>query len=251
MRRIESTLKDDTLFSESVLLKYHATVPLLLLKHVLMTSYTLSFADLHPRIKQVLTDQSFVVSSFTSSLAERLEKQLAHPRPPPTSPQRAPCGCAIGHGDHGSLDFPDDSYEDEPDEESFDDDDEDDDDEDDADYDDEDDDDDDDEDDEDGSPGDDEDDEDDDETYNDGIDDGIDDGVIDGYSNHYQDSEVSIALEEERRKFAAILKRRDEGKRRLEEEFRRKSLLNIQKRNLEAGNANYVMMLSCSMHIFT
>ncbi|KAF9572051.1 hypothetical protein EC968_010382 [Mortierella alpina] len=199
--------------------------------------------DLHPRIKQVLTDQSFVVSSFTSSLAERLEKQLAHPRPTPASPQRAPCGCPIGHGDHDSLDFPDDSYEDEPDEESFDDDDEDDDDEDDADYDDEDDEDDDDDDDnDDDSPGDD-DDEDYDETYDDGIDDGIDDGVIDGYSNHYQDSEVSIALEEERRKFAAILKRRDEGKRRLEEEFRRKSLLNIQKRNLEAERIQLLQRL--------
>ncbi|KAF9962554.1 hypothetical protein BGZ70_008025 [Mortierella alpina] len=200
--------------------------------------------DLHPRIKQVLTDQSFVVSSFTSSLAERLEKQLAHPRPPPASPQRAPCGCAIGHGDHDSLDFPDDSYEDEPDEESYDDDDEDDEDEDDADYDDEDDEDDEDDDnDEDDSPGDDEDDSEYDETYDDGIDGGIDDGAIDGYSNHYQDSEVSIALEEERRKFAAILKRRDEGKRRLEEEFRRKSLLNIQKRNLEAERIQLLQRL--------
>ncbi|KAF9987495.1 hypothetical protein BGZ75_000538 [Mortierella antarctica] len=210
----------------------------------LYTSLLRDNQDLHPKIKQVLTDQSFVVSSFTSSLAERLEKQLAHPRPPPASPQRAPCGCAIGHGDHGSLDFPDDSYEDEPDEESFDDEDEDDDDEDDADYDDEDDeDDDDDDDDDDDSPGDDEDEDEYDETYDDGIDDGIDDGVIDGYSNHYQDSEVSIALEEERRKFAAILKRRDEGKRRLEEEFRRKSLLNIQKRNLEAERIQLLQRL--------
>ncbi|KAG0212359.1 hypothetical protein BGX28_006503 [Mortierella sp. GBA30] len=198
--------------------------------------------DMHPKIKQVLTDQSLVVSSFTSSLAERLEKQLTHPRSQtsqqhPQQHQRAPCGCAIGHGDHGPLDFPDDSYEDEPDEESFDDEDDDDEDEDDDDYD-EDDEDDDDEDDEDDSP---DDDEDYDEEEYDDLDD---DGVIDGYSNHYaNDSEVSIALEEERRKFVAILKRRDEGKRRLEEEFRRKNLLNIQKRKLEAERIQLLQRL--------
>ncbi|KAG0261813.1 hypothetical protein BG011_000644 [Mortierella polycephala] len=177
-----------------------------------------------PRSKQASKDQS-----FRSSLKERLDRQSGQSRSSTSTLQRTPYGCGIDRGDQDPLDFPDDSYEDEPDDGNFDDEDdedEDDEDEDDEDYDDEDEDDED-EDDEDDEDGLDEDDDYDEEyEYED-----EEHGVVDGYSNHYakEDIEMSMSMAEEQRRFAAI---REDG-RRMEEQFRNKMLTDLQKRKQE------------------
>ncbi|KAG0319388.1 hypothetical protein BGZ99_005120 [Dissophora globulifera] len=189
--------------------------------------------------QEVLTDQSFVVSSFTTSLAEKLEQQLGHSRRQ-LARQREPCGCGIDHDDQNLLDFPDDSYEDEPDEEGYED-------EDDDDDDDDDDEDDEDEDDGDYDDGDDEDDEDD-EYEDDSLDEDNDDDDNDEefeddteqdviYRAHYKSgkfvgTKLVGVLEHEKRMFAAMLKVRD-NKKRWEEEVRKEKLQSAQKRKQE------------------
>ncbi|KAI7816892.1 hypothetical protein BC939DRAFT_22264 [Gamsiella multidivaricata] len=162
--------------------------------------------SIDPKIREILSDKSFVVSSFTTNLAEKLEQQLGHSLQ--LSQQREPCGCGIDHNDHISLDFPDDSYEDEPDEEDYDDEDEDDEDEDDEDEDDE-----------------------DDEDYDDDEYDGTYDDYE--YSRRYAaDGVAAIALEEEKRQFAAILKLRSD-KNPIDEDAWRRNLYDAQKRKQE------------------
>ncbi|KAG0285788.1 hypothetical protein BGZ98_005325, partial [Dissophora globulifera] len=197
----------------------------------LMELYTRLLRDNQdPKIREVLTDQSFVVSSFTTSLAEKLEQQLGHSRQQ-LARQREPCGCGIDHDDQNLLDFPDDSYEDEPDEEGYED-------EDDDDDDDDDDEDDEDEDDGDYDDGDDEDDEDD-EYEDDSLDEDNDDDDNDEefeddteqdviYRAHYKSgkfvgTKLVGVLEHEKRMFAAMLKVRD-NKKRWEEEVRKEKL---------------------------
>ncbi|KAF9437116.1 hypothetical protein BGZ76_001946 [Entomortierella beljakovae] len=68
-----------------------------------------------PKIREVLSDQSFAVSSFATSLAEKLEQQLGSGRQQQLPNQKLQCSsCGKHHGDQDPLEFPHDSYEDEP-----------------------------------------------------------------------------------------------------------------------------------------
>ncbi|CAO3571822.1 unnamed protein product [Mortierella alpina] len=149
--------------------------------------------DLNPKMREVLTDRSF--ASSTLSLHDQLDQQFRQHHQAVGSQQQEPCGCG---GDH-SLDFPEDSYEDEPDEEDDDEEDEDDDGE---------------EDDEDGE------DSMDDEEY----DDDDEQDVVDGYAHHYEENNVKMmAYEEEKLKLETVRRVREE-ERRLKEEFRKKKI---------------------------
>ncbi|KAI1300546.1 hypothetical protein EDD11_006091 [Mortierella claussenii] len=183
----------------------------------------------YPNIREVMLDQSFVVSSFATSLAEKLEQQLGHSRPQQLGRPREQCGCGVVHGSQSPLNFPEDSYEDEPDEGSFDGEDDDYEDEDDLDedYDDED------EDDEDNDDNDDEESFDEDDAYDDEYDDGIEHDLIDGYSHHYAaDRLAAFAMEEEKRVFNAIFQAQ-KVKRPLPETFLKQQILDAQKRKQE------------------
>ncbi|KAF9190197.1 hypothetical protein BGZ51_008827 [Haplosporangium sp. Z 767] len=186
-----------------------------------------------PRSKQASKDQS-----FRSSLKERLDRQSGQSRSSTSTLQCASYGCGIDHEDQDPLDFPDDSYEDEPNDENFDDEDdedEDDEDEDDEDYDDED------EDDEDEDDEDDDDSLDEDDDYDEEYEYEEEHGVVDGYSNHYAKEaiEMSMSMEEEQRRFAAI---REDG-RRMEEQFRNKMLTDLQKRKQEEARIQLLQRL--------
>ncbi|KAF9356978.1 hypothetical protein BGX34_009649 [Mortierella sp. NVP85] len=98
----------------------------------LYTRLLLEEESIDPKAKEILSDKSFVVSSFTANIAEKLEQQLSY-----AGYTRQPCGC-IEHRSQSPLEFPEDSYEDEPEDEDYDDEDLDDEDEDDEDLDDED-----------------------------------------------------------------------------------------------------------------
>ncbi|KAF9173924.1 Palmitoyltransferase zdhhc13 [Mortierella sp. AD010] len=194
----------------------------------LMELYTKLLRDSQdPKIREVMSDQSSVVSNFATSLAEKLEQQLGSSRQQQLPRQKMPCGCGVDHGDQDQLDFPDDSYEDEPDEEGFDSEEEDDDgdedddeDEDDEDYDDEDDEDDD-------------DDDDDDDDYDEVYDEDLDHDIFDGYSHHYASNSIeALALEEEKRMFASISQLRND-KNLLEEGLRKKQQYDAQKKKQE------------------
>ncbi|KAF9570427.1 hypothetical protein EC968_001826 [Mortierella alpina] len=149
--------------------------------------------NLNPKMREVLTDRSF--ASSTLSLHDQLDQQFRQHHQAVGSQQPEPCGCG---GDHSALDFPEDSYEDEPDEE------------------------DDDEEDEDDGEEDDEDGEDsmDDEEY----DDDDEQDVVDGYAHHYEENNVKMmAYEEEKLKLETVRRVREE-ERRLKEEFRKKKI---------------------------
>ncbi|KAF9986974.1 hypothetical protein BGZ75_001211 [Mortierella antarctica] len=149
--------------------------------------------DLNPKMREVLTDRSF--ASSTLSLHDQLDQQFRQHHQAVGSQQQEPCGCG---GDHSALDFPEDSYEDEPDEEDEDDEEEDD------------------------GEEDDEDGEDsmDDEEY----DDDDEQDVVDGYAHHYEENNVKMmAYEEEKLKLETVRRVREE-ERRLKEEFRKKKI---------------------------
>ncbi|KAF9953024.1 hypothetical protein BGZ72_005746 [Mortierella alpina] len=151
------------------------------------------FLHLNPKMREVLTDRSF--ASSTLSLHDQLDQQFRQHHQAMGSQQQEPCGCG---GDHSALDFPEDSYEDEPDEEDEDE-----------------------EDDDDGEE-DDEDGEDsmDDEEY----DDDDEQDVVDGYAHHYEENNVKMmAYEEEKLKLETVRRVREE-ERRLKEEFRKKKI---------------------------
>ncbi|KAF9296157.1 hypothetical protein BGZ74_010458 [Mortierella antarctica] len=155
-----------------------------------------------PQMREVLTDQSFATSTLGLSHAEQLDHHFRQLHQASSSP----CACGADHGD-GSLDFPEDSYEDEPDDE-----DEEDDEDEDEDHD---------------HEGEEDDDSmDDDEDIDDEVYDDEDDeqDVVDGYAHHYEESNVKMmAYEEEKLKLEAVRRVRDE-ERRLKEEFRKKKI---------------------------
>ncbi|KAF9207219.1 hypothetical protein BGZ59_011282 [Podila verticillata] len=158
--------------------------------------------ELDPQMREVLTDQSFASSTLGLSHAEQLDH---HFRQLHQASSRSPCACGADHGD-GTLDFPEDSYEDEPDDEDEEED----------------------EDDEDEDHEGEEDDDsmDDDEDIDDEVYDDEDDeqDVVDGYAHHYEESNVKMmAYEEEKLKLEAVRRVREE-ERRLKEEFRKKKI---------------------------
>ncbi|KAF9325481.1 hypothetical protein BG006_011043 [Podila minutissima] len=163
---------------------------------------TLLRDNLDPQMREVLTDQSFATSTLGLSHAEQLDHHFRQLHQASSSP----CACGADHGD-GSLDFPEDSYEDEPDDE-----DEEDDEDEDEDHD---------------HEGEEDDDSmDDDEDIDDEVYDDEDDeqDVVDGYAHHYEESNVKMmAYEEEKLKLEAVRRVRDE-ERRLKEEFRKKKI---------------------------
>ncbi|KAG0015555.1 Tudor domain-containing protein 7 [Entomortierella chlamydospora] len=157
--------------------------------------------DLNPKIREVLTDQSFATSTLLHG--DQLDQHFRRHQQLSASQQRVPCRCGIDHGDE-TVGFPEDSYEDEPDDEDDDDDDEEDDD-------------------------DDEEDSMDDEDYED--DDEQD--VGDGYAHHYEENNVKMmAYEEEKLKLETVRRVREE-ERRLKEEFRKKKITDRMKQKQE------------------
>ncbi|KAG0084566.1 hypothetical protein BGZ92_009764 [Podila epicladia] len=170
---------------------------------------TLLRDNLDPQMREVLTDQSFATSTLGLSHAEQLDHHFRQLHQASSSP----CACGADHGD-GSLDFPEDSYEDEPDDE-----DEEDDEDEDEDHD---------------HEGEEDDDSmDDDEDIDDEVYDDEDDeqDVVDGYAHHYEESNVKMmAYEEEKLKLEAVRRVREE-ERRLKEEFQR--ILLLQRLRLE------------------
>lgn len=169
--------------------------------------------ELDPQMREVLTDQSFATSTLGLSHAEQLDHHFRQLHQVSSSP----CACGADHGD-GSLDFPEDSYEDEPDDE-----DEEDDEDEDEDHD---------------HEGEEDDDSmDDDEDIDDEVYDDEDDeqDVVDGYAHHYEESNVKMmAYEEEKLKLEAVRRVRDE-ERRLKEEFRKKKISERLKQKQEKG----------------
>lgn len=165
-----------------------------------------------------MSDKSFVVSSFTANLAEKLEQQLGY--------TRQPCGC-IDHRSPSPLEFPEDSYEDEPEDEDYDDGDLDDEDEDDEDLDDDDLEDDD----------FDDNDEDDEDNWEDQPDNTPVQNTPNGHVHHHhhhhhgKDTTVVSDSSNDKRQFAVMLKVRKA----LEEENRKTKLLLAQKEKLEKG----------------
>ncbi|KAF9436813.1 Tudor domain-containing protein 7 [Entomortierella beljakovae] len=156
--------------------------------------------DLNPKMREVLTDQTFAASTLFHG--DPLDQHF-HRHQHPVSRQRLPCGCGVDHGDDPSS-FPEDSYEDEP-------------------YDDEDEDDDD----------DDEDSMDDEEYEDDDDDDDDEHDVGDGYAHHYEESSVKMMVyEDEKLKLESVRRIREE-ERRLEEEFRKKKALERLKQKQE------------------
>ncbi|KAG0053526.1 Tudor domain-containing protein 7 [Gryganskiella cystojenkinii] len=166
--------------------------------------------DLNPKMREVLTDQSFAASSLGLSH----DFHLHHHHSPPRSCE----DCGADHGHEDRLDFPDDSYEDEPDEEE--------------------------------SEGEEEYGDDDTHDHNhdhdgshhlhhhhhhhdDYVEDSLDDedyedddeqDVVDGYSHHYEENNVKMmAYEEEKLKLETVRRVREE-ERRLKEEFRKKRM---------------------------
>ncbi|KAG0262391.1 Tudor domain-containing protein 7, partial [Linnemannia exigua] len=173
--------------------------------------------DLNPKMREVLTDQTFATATMTLH-GDQIDQHFRqhHQSAPPQ--QRAPCGCGVDHGDEDALDFPEDSYEDEPDEEE-DDDDEDDDDRDE------------DEDDEEDSMDDDE------------YEDDDEQDVVDGYSHHYDDVNLKrMAYEEEKLKLETVRRVREE-ERRLKEEFRKKKLSERHKQKQEKDRIELLQRL--------
>ncbi|KAF9942126.1 hypothetical protein BGZ65_009734, partial [Modicella reniformis] len=182
----------------------------------------------HPRTKEILSDKSFVVASFMTNLAEKLERQLGYSR------QRQPCGCDVDRGDRSPLEFPEDTYEDEP-EEDFDDEDLDDEDEYDEDVDDED------------LDDEDLDDENDDDVHKeDSLDEDhenkIEQDMVDGDSHRYARSSAVVSAAEDRSQAAVMLKVRNDRKV-LEEELRERKLFDTQKRKFEEDRIQLLQRL--------
>ncbi|KAG0199353.1 hypothetical protein BGX28_007360 [Mortierella sp. GBA30] len=149
--------------------------------------------DLNPKMREVLTDRSFA-SSTLSLHADQFEHQFRQHQQNASSQQQEPCGCG---GDHSALDFPEDSYEDEPDDEDDDDDDDD---------------------------GEDEDEDGEDSMNDEDYDDDDEQDVVDGYAHHYEENNVKMmAYEEEKLKLDTVRRIREE-ERRLKEEFRKKKI---------------------------
>ncbi|KAF9145255.1 Tudor domain-containing protein 7 [Mortierella sp. GBA39] len=173
--------------------------------------------DLNPKMREVLTDQTFATATMTLH-GDQIEQHFRqhHQNAPPQ--QRAPCGCGVDHGDEDALDFPEDSYEDEPDEEE-------------------------DEDDEDDDERDEDDDEEEDSMDDDEYEEDDEQDVIDGYSHHYDDVNLKrMAYEEEKLKLETVRRVREE-ERRLKEEFRKKKLSERHKQKQEKDRIELLQRL--------
>ncbi|KAF9116600.1 hypothetical protein BGX27_001009 [Mortierella sp. AM989] len=156
--------------------------------------------DLNPKMREVLTDQTFAASTLLHG--DQLDQHFLYHQQHSTPQQRVPCRCPIDHEDD-TL-FPEDSYEDEPDDEEDDD----------------------------------EDDDEDDEDEEDSMDeedyeDEDDQDVGDGYAHHYEEKNVKMmAYEDEKLKLEAVRRVREE-ERRLKEEFRKKKITDRMKQKQE------------------
>ncbi|KAH7054152.1 hypothetical protein BKA57DRAFT_455480 [Linnemannia elongata] len=173
--------------------------------------------DLNPKMREVLTDQTFATATMTLH-GDQIEQHFRqhHQNAPPQ--QRAPCGCGVDHGDEDALDFPEDSYEDEPDEEE-------------------------DEDDEDDDERDEDEDEDEDSMDDDEYEEDDEQDVVDGYSHHYDDVNLKrMAYEEEKLKLETVRRVREE-ERRLKEEFRKKKLSERHKQKQEKDRIELLQRL--------
>ncbi|KAF9549996.1 Tudor domain-containing protein 7 [Mortierella hygrophila] len=173
--------------------------------------------DLNPKMREVLTDQTFATATMTLH-GDQIEQHFRqhHQNAPPQ--QRAPCGCGVDHGDEDALDFPEDSYEDEPDEEEDDDD-------------------------EDDDERDEDDDEEEDSMDDDEYEEDDEQDVIDGYSHHYDDVNLKrMAYEEEKLKLETVRRVREE-ERRLKEEFRKKKLSERHKQKQEKDRIELLQRL--------
>ncbi|KAI7822609.1 hypothetical protein BC939DRAFT_453767 [Gamsiella multidivaricata] len=149
--------------------------------------------ELNPKMREVLTDQAFAASTLLHG--DHLDQHFRQHQQHAASQQRAPCGCGVDHGDE-TLDFPEDSYEDEPDEEDEDDEDD----------------------------GEDEDDDDEDSMDDEEYDDDEEHDVGDGYAHHYEESNVKMMVYEEEKLKLETVRRVREEERRLKEEFRKKKI---------------------------
>lgn len=173
-----------------------------------------------PKAKEILSDKSFVVSSFTANLAEKLEQQLGY-----AGYTRQPCGC-IEHRSQNPPDFPEDCYEDEPEDGDYDDEDLDDEDEDDEDLEDEDLEDDD----------FDDNDEDDEDNWEDQHENIPVRNIPNRHAHHHgKDTTIVSESNNDKRQFAVMLKVRKA----LEEENRKTKLLLAQKEKLEKGERTF------------
>ncbi|KAF9918891.1 Tudor domain-containing protein 7, partial [Linnemannia zychae] len=153
--------------------------------------------DLNPKMREVLTDPTFATATMTLR-GDQIDQHFRqhHQNAPP---QRAPCGCGVDHGDEDTLDFPEDSYEDEPDEEEDDED-------------------------EDDDERDEDEDEEEDSMDDDEYEEDDEQDVVDGYSHHYDDVNLKrMAFEEEKLKLETVRRVREE-ERRLKEELRKKKV---------------------------
>ncbi|KAF9108185.1 Tudor domain-containing protein 7 [Mortierella sp. GBA35] len=171
--------------------------------------------DLNPKMREVLTDQTFATATMTLH-GDQIEQHFRqhHQNAPPQ--QRAPCGCGVDHGDEDALDFPEDSYEDEPDEEEDDDDD---------------------------DERDDEDEDEEDSMDDDEYEEEDEQDVVDGYSHHYDDVNLKrMAYEEEKLKLETVRRVREE-ERRLKEEFRKKKLSERHKQKQEKDRIELLQRL--------
>jgi len=164
-------------------------------------------------MREVLTDQSFAASTLgLSHDFHHHHHHLQH------SPPRSCEDCGADHGHEDRLDFPEDSYEDEPDEEESEGDD---DDLDDRDHD--------------HGPG---------GHHDDYVEDSLDDedyddddeqDVVDGYSHHYEENNVKMmAYEEEKLKMETVRRVREE-ERRIKEELRKKRMSERLRQKQEKG----------------
>ncbi|KAF9135479.1 Tudor domain-containing protein 7 [Mortierella sp. 14UC] len=172
--------------------------------------------DLNPKMREVLTDQTFATATMTLH-GDQIDQHFRqhHQNAPPQ--QRAPCGCGVDHGDEDALDFPEDSYEDEPDEEDDED--------------------------EDDDERDEDEDEEEDSMDDDEYEEDDEQDVVDGYSHHYDDVNLKrMAYEEEKLKLETVRRVREE-ERRLKEEFRKKKLSERHKQKQEKDRIELLQRL--------
>ncbi|KAF9908141.1 Tudor domain-containing protein 7 [Linnemannia zychae] len=173
--------------------------------------------DLNPKMREVLTDQTFATATMTLH-GDQIDQHFRqhHQNAPPQ--QRTPCGCGVDHADEDALDFPEDSYEDEPDEEEDDDD-------------------------EDDDERDEDEDEEEDSMDDDEYEEDDEQDVVDGYSHHYDDVNLKrMAYEEEKLKLETVRRVREE-ERRLKEEFRKKKLSERHKQKQEKDRIELLQRL--------